>query len=531
MTPDQYPVYQCKLVAETDGIREIALVDTPAIEVGWVMLKAQDFLSTPTPAAADRLRAARMVRLDAVKHELTGPLVIPDQLIYRVDPNTGSAYYITFTADDIRAMRDRFMETRQMSDLNIMHSSTIAPAHLVEWWIVDDNKGAGDGFEDLPTGTLMISVKIKDDAFWAEQIATQRLRGFSLEGQFSHEAVKAKTQEQTFSQTLMSIYQKFTSLLGAAPKPEQRVKPLQISERFVKMTQESLAGQKLSVYGDDGAKMDVHVSAEGKAAQFDTATLAVTPLQAGRYKSDRGWLIVEEGKPARTEQMAAVPYKLKDSNEMLVVDDQSGMAQLVTAEGAEPVTAPDKDYTLEDGTVMTVQGGKVTAINGTALAEQPEGQQQPQQQAQQQPQQQAQQQPQQPQQQVQQTQAQAQQQQQQQPQQQAEPNAVLAALTQLQAGQADATRAFLSIEGVLTQMQAESKAKDEAIAALTEKYDHVHAVLSQTTAGQMLNLRSQQATAGAQPQKPTPAQEARERTRKLMLSAQKDLITQTTPAN
>lgn len=476
--PATLPTYYCRLSAPEHGIREIALVDSPAIERGWVAMRAKSFLDNPNNRTLTALQSTRAVRLDEVKRELTGPLVIPDQLIFRVDADTGKEYNIVFTADVIRAIRDDFMAKRQMSDLNIMHSSAVAPAHLVEWWTVDENKGGGPGFEDLPVGTLMVTVKITDPPFWNDNIATQKLRGFSLEGAFEHvdEAAAQDAQLTTTSDTtslsdkIMGIFDRI--LQKTAPPQKQTVSPLQnLKLKLSAMQRETAAGQRMTVLGQKGVRMEVHVSPTGLAAEHDAAALSYTPLATGRYRSDFNggrWLVVEEGKPAQLEKLAQVPYNIKDSAEVLVIDDETGEAWLQSAPDAELVPAPDKEYTLDDDTVIKVQSGKVMMEQQQQQGQQPTPQHQPQPAPGQQP--------------TPQGQAQL----------QADP-ATQALLQQLLQTQAHQTEVLQSMTAALQQVNEDRKTTEAANQELSGQVEHIKKVLSYSTTGKELNMRSDKA--------------------------------------
>jgi hypothetical protein len=83
---------------------------------------------------------------------------------------------------------------------------------LVENWIVGDkdSKAKDLGF-DVPPGTWMMSVKINNDKFWAEQIKTKNVQGFSIEGFFDLNLYKIKamqmktTNGKTFNSTAETL--------------------------------------------------------------------------------------------------------------------------------------------------------------------------------------------------------------------------------------------------------------------------------------------------------------------------------------
>lgn len=120
---------------------------------------------------------------------VSGPLMVPGKKIYRRDQDTGAEYFVTFSADTIKAIALKFMRKRYQGNVNIMHDGdqVVPGAVLFETWIKDEKRGVGGmaGYDDLPDGTWFGSIKIEDQNTW-EDVKAGKLQGFSVEGVFGY---------------------------------------------------------------------------------------------------------------------------------------------------------------------------------------------------------------------------------------------------------------------------------------------------------------------------------------------------------
>ena len=123
---------------------------------------------------------------------VTGPAMIPDQLILRKDEN-GNPFHVFFSKDTVKKIAQKFFEYNKQNNTDINHDDDITTNNtLLESWIVDDpkmDKSKAMGFE-VPEGTWMASYKINNEATW-NQIKAGELNGFSVAGQFIEKATKA----------------------------------------------------------------------------------------------------------------------------------------------------------------------------------------------------------------------------------------------------------------------------------------------------------------------------------------------------
>lgn len=152
------------------GVYAVSLVDEPAIMVDWVALAAQN-----------------KVKLSSVNEErqmLYGPLLIPDQLIYRRDDKTGEEWYNTYDKELIRQTAHRYLKMNLHHNATVMHELQVAGCTVVESWLkeYDNDKSVGLGFE-LPVGTWFVGMHVQDAALW-DEVKKGTFKGFSIEAFF-----------------------------------------------------------------------------------------------------------------------------------------------------------------------------------------------------------------------------------------------------------------------------------------------------------------------------------------------------------
>lgn len=240
---DALPLYEILPGATGEGVHEVALVASPAIEIGWLAFARANFHPNCrceiTPKGTVRLsegacsfcveakRAYNAARRSGIgapaaaawlspedlafksvskeRRMVAGPLMVPDLRIYRRDGE--KEYEVFFSEETIRTFAIRFFREGRTSKLNEEHTDAKAPAFLVESWIVEDpttDKSKALGFS-VPKGTWFAVVHIEDEAYWNEAVKTGRVRGFSVEGAMSVAQATTKTNrmsKQKFSVTL-----------------------------------------------------------------------------------------------------------------------------------------------------------------------------------------------------------------------------------------------------------------------------------------------------------------------------------------
>ena len=130
---------------------------------------------------------------DQDKRMIYTPLMIPNILIPRFDEVSNEKYFVKFTPDSIRQIRDKFMIQLRGRMTNYEHSDKkFNDIVMVESWIVEgeNDKAYQLGFtqEQVPSGTWMGAYKVLDtpegDTVWNEYIKPGKVKGASVEGNF-----------------------------------------------------------------------------------------------------------------------------------------------------------------------------------------------------------------------------------------------------------------------------------------------------------------------------------------------------------
>lgn len=231
------PTFKLVIDENPDSPQEVsavALVDNPAIGEGFFAFKAEfvepregedqdSFMQRCIPymieegkdesqAAAicssiwDSQKFVKFAVTDPDKRIVAGPAMIPEMLIYRVDPD-GTEYNVTFDAKTIEAIAEKFFVKGFQRNGNEMHDPS-KPVDLVffQSWIADKSKGVPHmaQFENLPDGTWYMAAKIYDDETWAK-VKDGTFRGFSVEGLFDMKPIKMQAQPNNVLEQIKAL--------------------------------------------------------------------------------------------------------------------------------------------------------------------------------------------------------------------------------------------------------------------------------------------------------------------------------------
>lgn len=183
--------------ADRSGVSAIALVDSPAIEEGWIAFNKQSGRVLKKYTIQLGGQKGDFKPIDSDKQIVAGALMVPDKKIYRRDTD-GREYEVEFTPETIRLIQEKFASSNRNTAINEMHNAD-APvqAALIQHFIIDRTAGILPplGQDHLPDGTWYGYVKINDKKKWDEYIKTGTYTGFSVEGHFYEEP---KTKEDDY---------------------------------------------------------------------------------------------------------------------------------------------------------------------------------------------------------------------------------------------------------------------------------------------------------------------------------------------
>ena len=160
------------------GVYAVGLVQNPAIEINWVALNTDNKYNTTPVLLKDEK--------GDYKYTVTGPLMIPEQQIYR--SNFGGEYQVKSSAEVIRRAQEKFFKSGFNDRTTHQHQIPLFSNTVIESWIIENeqfDKSKHYGF-DLPVGTQMITVKIDDKEYQNNEVLMGKVQGFSLEGLFEH---------------------------------------------------------------------------------------------------------------------------------------------------------------------------------------------------------------------------------------------------------------------------------------------------------------------------------------------------------
>ena len=172
-----------ELQIEEDGVDEvfaISLVESPAIESDFIYFDKQTI---------------QFAKVDTEQRMLIGPILIPDKQILRMD-GEGQPYHVFFTKDTVKKLAQNYLMKKYTDKAKLEHEGKIKGVHLVESWIKDNKLDKSNGYGlNLPQGSWVGMFKITDDKIWNEYVKDGKVKGFSIEGLFSHKLIHASEDE------------------------------------------------------------------------------------------------------------------------------------------------------------------------------------------------------------------------------------------------------------------------------------------------------------------------------------------------
>ena len=192
----ELPIYELQINEKQQDDAEvsfIALVDSPAIKRNFI-------------AFNEKLKFQVLSESD---HVIVGPLMIPDQLIYRASDKFGE-HYVKFSAKTIETIAVKFAKKGYQNNVNEMHdpSKKVDGVTMFGAFITNSKWGVKpiEAFKDLPDGTWFGMYKIENPNIW-EKVASGEFQGFSVEGLFDYVEPNTQDDEAMLSQ-IMAILNK-----------------------------------------------------------------------------------------------------------------------------------------------------------------------------------------------------------------------------------------------------------------------------------------------------------------------------------
>jgi len=232
-------LYELQIEDNADEVFAISLVENPAIESDFIFFNKETI---------------QFAAVDNSKRTLIGAILIPDKKIMRVEAD-GSPYEVYFTKDTVAKLAQNYLMKKYTDKATLEHDAKIKGVHLVESWIKEGQLDKSNQYGlNLPKGTWVGMFKITDDKIWNDYVKTGKVKGFSIEGLFSHKLIKASMEDILEKDVLeLSEYE-------AAAVLNKMKHIIKSDNRFKK-------GQRIDVYDMEGENPSIPASSyPGQAA-------------------------------------------------------------------------------------------------------------------------------------------------------------------------------------------------------------------------------------------------------------------------
>jgi len=171
-------LYELKVEDENvDEVFAISLVENPAIESDFIYFHNEQVMFTS---------------VNDEKRILIGPILLADKKILRVDA-AGEPYEVFFTKETVAKLAQNYLMKGYQKKSTLEHDDKIDDVTLVESWIKESKLNDKSNIYglNLPVGTWVGMFKVNNDKIWNEYVKTGKVKGFSIEGAFEHQLVKA----------------------------------------------------------------------------------------------------------------------------------------------------------------------------------------------------------------------------------------------------------------------------------------------------------------------------------------------------
>lgn len=195
--PEEGKIYDIVIGTDTQGVRVVSLVSSPAIEDDAVLLSDNE-----------REEMLKLQVVDEEKRYIIGAGLVPDMLIERrkkvKDKENIIKYFIRYSAEQIEKNAISFFNYKNgITETNLEHIPDLKVNCITffQSWIVNDTEkdpSAKLG-KKYPVGTWVLGAYVDEsvdgEAVW--QMAKEGvLKGWSIEGMFDHVLSEEKPEEE-----------------------------------------------------------------------------------------------------------------------------------------------------------------------------------------------------------------------------------------------------------------------------------------------------------------------------------------------
>jgi hypothetical protein len=323
------PIYYLE-IEDGDGLTQVSLVQSPAIEEDFHFFSADKFV-TPTANETEEDFIGRCVPVligegkdqeqavaicysywedrnkvqqsFAIQSEerriITGPAMIAEKPILR-RAEDGTTYYVKFSAATIQKAVKLWALQNKYNAVNAEHANPVGGMHLLESFIVDKERGINPPqmWADAPEGSWFLSYYVEDDAVW-QNIKDGKFKGFSIEGYFTDKPASSEEQTMAAIEAILTKYDNSENNpldeMSAISKINEIKKLLGFSVEeetpAVKFAESTLVdGTVIRFPGDEIAMLGV-----GSVLEVQTPDGEFVPAPDGTHETAEGYLVTTEG--------------------------------------------------------------------------------------------------------------------------------------------------------------------------------------------------------------------------------------------
>lgn len=292
----QYPIYDITFDPSNDiGLTAISFVDAPAIEQNFVWFGKDN---------ESEIKSGQILLFSSEKHEIVSPILIPNQLILRINEQ-GEYYYVRWSKETIEQVAQYYILNQFNNNFTLNHEwfetgegeyedSFIKDVYLKRMWIIDDPKNdianKKYGYR-LPEGTLMVNLKIHNRKLWAK-IKSGEVKGLSIEAfvpSVYTETINYKKSDNKMKNP-KELFEQFMLWYNEVSEEAKELAD-------VAATDETESGEvSLRYYTSDSDYIEI--AADGSARASDGSV-----PQDGEYKlADGNILVIADGKFSETKE-------------------------------------------------------------------------------------------------------------------------------------------------------------------------------------------------------------------------------------
>lgn len=293
------PIYDITFDPSVDlGLLAISFVDMPAI--------CQDFIYQAKDG--EKYFPGQILLANTDKHIVISPILIPNQLILRINAN-GEKYYLRWTKEVIKEMAAYYISDQRFNNFTEMHrwfetqegdyeDSLLDNIFMKRMWLIEDAKNDEAnkvyGYH-LPEGTLMVEIAVKNAKIW-KRIKAGELKGLSVEaltGMQESGIINYKKQNKTKMNKLQikDLFDKFMLWYSQVSDDAKELADVASGD-------ETESGEvSLKYYTSDTDYIEI--ATDGTATASDGST-----VQDGEYAlADGNILVIVDGKFSETKPM------------------------------------------------------------------------------------------------------------------------------------------------------------------------------------------------------------------------------------